>query len=140
MRDGLTIGELAGACGVSRDALRYYERERLLPPVPRTASGYRQYGAEAAARVRFIRRAQSMGMTLGDVRELLRVQRLRSSEQCRRVAARLRQRVEAIDTKIAELREFRGELEDALRQCERAGADTDCCPVVVDLARNGKET
>jgi DNA-binding transcriptional MerR regulator len=76
MRDGLTIGRLAGACGVSRDTVRFYERERLLPPARRTASGYRLYGEDEARRVRFIRRAQSMGLTLDDIRELLRVQRL----------------------------------------------------------------
>jgi DNA-binding transcriptional MerR regulator len=64
MRDGITIGDLAGACGVSRDTLRFYERERLLPPARRTASGYRLYGQDDAGRVRFIRRAQAIGLTL----------------------------------------------------------------------------
>jgi DNA-binding transcriptional MerR regulator len=134
MRDGFTIGDLAARCGVSRDTLRFYERERLLPPARRTASGYRQYGESDAARVRFIRRAQATGLTLEDIRELLRVQQLRAPETCRRVAARLRARIEVLDRKILELREFRRELARALGQCE--GADG-TCPIVLSFARDG---
>lgn len=129
----LTIGGLAERCGVSRDTLRFYERERLLAPPRRSASGYRLYGRADAARVRFIRRAQATGLTLDDIRELLRVQQLRTPETCRRVAARLRKRIEALDGKIAELEAFRGELAQALAQCE---ASTDACPVVLSFARD----
>jgi DNA-binding transcriptional MerR regulator len=90
MRDGFTIGELALACGVSRDTVRFYERERLLPPARRTAAGYRLYGENEAGRVRLIRRAKSMGLTLEDIRELLRVQRVNTPEQCRRPRSDLR--------------------------------------------------
>ncbi len=137
MKEGLTIGEMAGACGVSRDTVRFYERERLLPVARRTASGYRLYGQDEAGRVRFIRRAQSMGLTLEDIRELLRVQRLNTPGQCRRVASRLRARIEAVEEKITKLRAFRGELTRNLRLCERAEAEESCCPVVLDLAGNG---
>jgi DNA-binding transcriptional MerR regulator len=137
MRDGVTIGGLAGACGVSRDTVRFYERERLLPPARRTASGYRLYGENEARRVRFIRRAQSMGLTLDDIRELLRVQRLNTPEQCRRVGARLRARIRTVDEKIEQLRAFREELVRNLKRCERAEAEERCCPVVLDLAAIG---
>jgi len=137
MRDGLTIGALAERSQVSRDTLRFYERKRLLPAPRRTASGYRLYGAYDAGRVRFIRRAQAMGLTLDDIQELLRAQTLKTAEQCRRVASRLRARIEAVDGKIAELRTFRGELARHLRHCERAGAEPECCPVVLDLAGTG---
>ena len=136
MPDGVTIGDLAERCGVSRDTLRFYERERLLSPPRRSASGYRLYGETDAARVRFIRRAQATGLTLDDIRELLRVQQLRTPETCRRVAARLRERIEVLDRKIAELDAFRGELAQALAQCEE-GAES--CPVVLSFARAGSK-
>jgi len=60
-------GELARLAGVSSDTLRYYERQRLLPDVPRSASGYRLFPPEALARVRLIRGALSIGFS---VREL----------------------------------------------------------------------
>jgi DNA-binding transcriptional MerR regulator len=136
MLDGLTIGDLAERCGVSRDTLRFYERERLLSPPRCSASGYRLYGQADAARVRFIRRAQATGLTLDDIRELLRVQQLRTPETCRRVAARLRERIEALDRKIAELKAFRGELAEAVAQCEE-GAES--CPVVLSFARDSSK-
>ena len=139
MRDGITIGDLAGACGVSRDTLRFYERERLLPPARRTTSGYRLYGQDDAGRVRFIRRAQAIGLTLDDIRELLRVQRVNTPEQCRRVGARLGARIQAVDEKIHQLRAFREELARNLERCERAEVKESCCPVVLDLAGNGAE-
>jgi DNA-binding transcriptional MerR regulator len=140
MRDGITIGDLAERAQVSRDALRFYERKRLLPAPRRSPSGYRLYGEDAAARVRFIHRAQALGLTLEDVGELLRAQTLTTPEQCRRVAARLRVRIQAVDRKLAELSLFRAGLVRSLRKCQRAGARSCGCPVVLDLAASGGAT
>lgn len=136
--DGLTIGKMAKACDVSRDTLRFYERQRLLPPPRRSASGYRLYRREDASRLRFVRRAQAMGLTLDDIRELLELRTLATPAQCRKVAARLRVRVSAVDEKIAELQAFRQALADGLRRCERATSRKECCPVVVDLGQEGE--
>jgi DNA-binding transcriptional MerR regulator len=139
MRDGLTIGELASQCSVSRDTLRFYERERLLPAPRRSASGYRLYQEGDAMRVRFVKRAQAIGLTLDDIRELLSLRQARTTSECRRVADRLKARVAVVDEKIAQLRAFRRELVRNLEKCERA--DSGSCPVVLDLAVNGaKET
>jgi len=137
MLEGITIGELAQACEVSRDTLRFYERERLLPAPKRSAAGYRLYRQEDASRVRFVRRAQALGLTLDDIRELLQVRSLKTPEQCRRVAARLETRVAAVDERIGELEAFREELLRSLKRCERAISRQECCPVVVDLGANG---
>jgi MerR family copper efflux transcriptional regulator len=131
MRDGLTIGTLAARCGVSRDAIRFYEREGLLPRPRRTAARYRVYGDEDERRLRFLRQAQGIGLTLGDIRELLRHEQLGTPDECRRVAARLRERIAAIDRKLAELKAFRRQLAENLSRCEKA--DGHACPVVLDL-------
>jgi len=133
MKDGFTIGELARRCGVSRDAVRFYERERLMPRARRTASGYRVYGPEDVERLQFIRRAQSVGLTLEDITELIRLHEGHSPTECRTVAERLRHRIEALDRKIAELGAFRRHLRDNLRRCEAAEAES--CPVVLDLIK-----
>jgi DNA-binding transcriptional MerR regulator len=138
MKGDLTIGGLARTSDVTADTLRFYERKKLLVPPRRTAGGYRLYSEGDAERVRFIRRAQAMGFTLEDIRELLRAQTLTTAEQCKRVADRLRGRVEAVDDKIRELRAFRRELVRSLARCEQAGAEPKCCPVVLDLAGNGR--
>jgi MerR family mercuric resistance operon transcriptional regulator/MerR family gold-responsive transcriptional activator of gol and ges genes len=133
MKDGFTIGELARRCGVSRDAVRFYERERLMPRARRTPTGYRLYGPEDEERLRFIRRAQGVGLTLEDITELIRLHEEHSPAECRSVAERLLLRVEALDRKIAELVAFRRILRDNLRRCEAAEAES--CPVVLDLMK-----
>lgn len=135
----MTIGELAQACNVSRDTLRFYERERLLPKADRTASGYRLYRQEDASRVRFVRRAQAMGLALEDIRGLLELRALKTPEQCRNVARRLKTRVAAVESKIAELQAFRTQVQTGIRRCERAIAQKKCCPVVVDLGADGRD-
>jgi DNA-binding transcriptional MerR regulator len=63
MKNGLKIGELAERCGVSRDTIRFYEREGLLPRPQRTPALYRVYGDEDEGRLLFIRQAQALGLT-----------------------------------------------------------------------------
>lgn len=133
MTDGLKIGELATRCRVSRDTVRFYEREGLLPRPRRTASQYRVYGADDEGRLLFIRRAQAIGLTLDDIRELVRYEELRTPGECRRVAELLRQRIETIDRKLVELRAFRRQLTESLERCEKA--EGEACPVVLGLSR-----
>lgn len=137
MKEGITIGELARRCGVSRDTIRFYERERLLPRPRRTASGYRLYRPEDEERLRFVRQAQQVGLTLEDVAELIRLHELHSPTECRKVAERLRSRVEVLDRKIAELVAFRRHLRENLARCE--AAESESCPVVLDLTRAARE-
>ena len=68
----LKIGQLARAAGVNVETIRYYERRGLLPEPPRTRSGYREYPESDVARLGFIRRAQELGFTLKEVKELIR--------------------------------------------------------------------
>src|SRR3989442_10720788 len=67
----LTIGRLAKQAGVNVETVRFYERRGLLPKPPRSASGYRLFPAETARRLKFIRRAQELGFSLTEIRELL---------------------------------------------------------------------
>jgi len=138
MKDGLKIGELAARCGVSRDTIRFYEREGLLPRPRRTPSQYRVYSSEDEGRLFFIRQAQAIGLRLDDIEELLRHRELRTPGECRRVAIRLRARIEAVDRKLAELETFRRRLAESLARCERA--DSQACPVVLDLWMAGAKS
>jgi len=69
--EALGIGQLAKRGGVGIDTVRYYERNGLLTPQMRLASGYRRYGDIELARLRFIRRAQGLGFTLKEIKQLL---------------------------------------------------------------------
>ena len=127
-----TIGDLARLSGVSVEAIRYYEREGLLPKPERSPSRYRLYVPADVERVLFIRRGQSIGLTLDDLRELLRLHELKTPEECRRVAARLESRIQVIEEKITALRRFRSLLTKNLERCRTA--ESSCCPVTIDLA------
>src|SRR6266849_5272993 len=67
----MSIGELAKRAQVHLETIRYYEREGLLPEPPRLASGYRMFPESAVRRVRFIKRAQELGFSLAEIRDLL---------------------------------------------------------------------
>jgi DNA-binding transcriptional MerR regulator len=69
--NALGIGQLAKHGGIGIDTVRYHERHGLLTPRGRLASGYRRYGKPELARLRFIRRAQALGFTLKEIKELL---------------------------------------------------------------------
>jgi len=102
-------GELAKLTGVSSDTLRFYERNRLLPLVPRAANGYRCYPPEALQRVLLIRRALGLGF---GVAELARVLKARDSggAPCKAVRALAGEKLEQIESQMKELVRFRNEL------------------------------
>ncbi len=127
----IKIGELAERCGVSRDTLRFYERVGLLEPPRRTASGHRVYDEEAVQRMELIRRSQQLGLTLEDIRALLRLKDLPAREACEQIAGRLRARIAAIDQQLSTLRSFRRKLAENLALCDNAPPGV--CPVVERL-------
>ena len=67
---GLTIGKVAERAGVNIDTLRYYERQAVIPPPERNGSNYRIYSQDTVPRVRFVKRAQELGFTLAEIKEL----------------------------------------------------------------------
>jgi len=103
------IGELANQLGLNPRTIRYYESIGLLPEPARTPSGYRDYDERAGELLTFIRTAQGLGITLDEIREILAV-RDRGQQPCSYVRDLLRQQVDDIDERIAELGRLRNEL------------------------------
>jgi DNA-binding transcriptional MerR regulator len=132
----LRIGELAAQSGLSRDALRYYERVGLMPRARRTSGGFRLYPPGTLDRIRFIKQAQLHGLTLREIRELLGFQDRRGRERCRQVQKLLTRKLADVEERLQQLQEFHETLRSYLGQCERAlgGAADEECPVVRDLA------
>ena len=114
--DVMWISEAAKQAGVNVQTVRYYERRGLLPKAPRRASGYREFPADAVARVRFIKRAQELGFSLDEVEELLQLQRgpRRDRGRIRKISER---RIAQIDQKIAELTRMRKALSALVHAC-----------------------
>jgi len=105
----MRIGELADDAGITTEAVRYYEKVGLIPPPARTPSGYRDYDPPALARLRFIRTAQTVGFTLGEISEIFAL-RDNGETPCNHVrdlisqhAADLQRRIEDIQAMQADL-------------------------------------
>jgi len=135
------IGELAARSGLTPDTLRYYERVGLLASPRRTSGGFRVYPAETLDRLRFIKQAQLVGLTLHEISALVGYQDQGGVRRCRQVRDLLRAKLGDLEAKLQELQEFRNTLSGYLQECERtlalAGqttASSDAqCPVIEDL-------
>ena len=103
---GILIGELARKAGVKAQTIRYYEALGLLSPVLRSASGYRSYDAATLDELGFIRKAQSLGFSLEDIRLILDVARA-GRAPCERVLAIAEKHLAELDERISQLRELR---------------------------------
>jgi MerR family transcriptional regulator, copper efflux regulator len=121
----LKIGEVAELGRVNLQTVRYYERERLLPEAPRLASGYRVFSDDTVRRVRFIKRAQELGFTLAEIRELLslRVDHERDSGTVRELALK---KISDIDQKIRTLQAMKGALTHLTERCSGHGPASEC--------------
>jgi len=104
------IGQLAARSGVGVRTIRFYEQAGLLPAPPRTAGGYRSYDDDAVIRLRFVRSAQTLGLSLAEIAEVLRI-RDYQGPPCTYVAELLGAHIHALTTRIAELTALRDELD-----------------------------
>ncbi len=120
-----SIGTVARRAGVPIDTIRYYERQGLLPEPARRASGYRSYGEGAVAQLKFIRRAKTLGFSLDEIRDLLALSQDRG-KGVRAVRQRARQRLDALDLRIAELQRVRDGLARLVEACPGGGAPEQC--------------
>lgn len=124
----MTIGSLARATGVHVETIRFYQRRGLLAQPKRPVGGVRRYGEEAAARLLFIKRAQDIGFTLGEISELLRLQR-----GCRDAHGLASAKLAAIERRLADLHRMRKTLRQLIGRCEAGQAAA--CPIIEALAR-----
>lgn len=127
----LTIGALAKRAGVAIDTVRFYERNGLLAPAGRSASGYRSYGEEELKRLLFIRRAKSLGFALDDIRALLALSAERDVARVRLAAQR---KLDDIEQRIAELERIRNGLRTLVEACPGHGRG-ESCPILGALSQ-----
>lgn len=127
IEETLTIGKLAERLELNPRTIRFYEQAGVLPEPARTPAGYRLYSPEDEERLRFIKSAQRVGLTLGEIKEVLAF-RDRGARPCRYVAGVIGRRLAEIDERMRELRTLKRELHDLReRMCadgvaEREGA------------------
>lgn len=127
----LTIGRLAKEAGVNLETVRYYERRGLLQRPPRSASGYRLFPLETARRLRFIRRAQELGFSLTEIRELLSL-RVSANAKSADVRKRAETKIADIDAKIKSLDSMKTTLRRLTKVCAGCGPIAEC-PILESL-------
>lgn len=140
MKQGLQIGEVAKETGLGIHAIRFYERQGLLRKLVRSEGGFRLFAEDSVLDLQFIRKAQILGFSLSEIRELLILRRL-SSQGCAHVRELLSQKLAAVRNKITELDRIQNQLQAALQKCDRdlkrAGNKTErACPVLRELGRS----
>ncbi len=134
----LRIGELADAADVGVETVRFYERRGLLPAPPRTASGYRMYNADDVRRLRVIRRSRDLGFSLREIGELLNVGTDAGPQaSCEPLMEQVRNKVAALDTRIAELQRMRHALQSLHDCCDTAHLEE--CRVLAALAGDDQD-
>jgi MerR family transcriptional regulator, copper efflux regulator len=113
-KNGLFIGDVAKHSGASRKALRLYEEAGILAPPRRTEAGYRVYGADALDLLAFIRQAQRLGFTLGEIKEIVSIQRS-GRLPCPHVHALVLRKRADLDRRLLDLADMRKRLDTVLR-------------------------
>ncbi len=112
------IGRVAKKIGLTPDAIRFYERNALLPRAPRSAGGFREFADTDVQTLGFIRQVQGLGFTLKEVRELLEL-RQRRLQPCAPVRRRLEQKLQHVHRKLEDLQRLEHDLRAALRACDK---------------------
>jgi MerR family mercuric resistance operon transcriptional regulator len=134
--DQLTTSKLARQSQVNIETIRYYERRGLLPKPPRSRSGYRLFSREDARRVRFIKRAQKLGFSLKEIKELLALQ-IEPHTSRADVRKRAEAKIADIDQKIEALRAMRENLARLVAACSGRGPICEC-PILKGLGQEEK--
>jgi MerR family mercuric resistance operon transcriptional regulator len=121
----LTIGKLAAETGVNVETVRYYQRIGLLRE-PEKTGGFRHYGPDHLARLRFIRRAKEGGFSLEEIRSLLELDEVTERGRIRALA---QHRLAEIEQRMVDMQALAEHLRQLIDRCEHATPD-DCCPII----------
>jgi MerR family mercuric resistance operon transcriptional regulator len=135
---GARIGQVARETGLTIDTIRFYEKQGLLRRSPRTQGGFRMFGATEIETLRFVRKAQELGFSLSEIRELLILQ-ADHIPACSHVKEILDQKLAAVEQKIEELQNLEHSLKLALRKCKRglktAPGHGESCPALEEISQ-----
>lgn len=125
----LSIGAFAAAAGVNVETIRFYQRKGLLPEPRRAYGSIRRYGASDVARVKFVKSAQRLGFSLGEIAGLLA---LEDGTHCAEARVVAEQKLEDVRAKLDDLRRIEVVLAQMVERC-RASRGTITCPLIAAL-------
>jgi Hg(II)-responsive transcriptional regulator len=132
--EGMSTAKAARLGGVNVETIRYYERHGLVPKPPRTRAGYRIFSDDAVQRLQFIKRAQELGFSLKEIKELLSL-RVRRGSSCADVRKKAETKIADVDDKIRHLQEIRAALIELTNTCSGRGP-IDTCTILQGLNKD----
>lgn len=124
-----TIGRLAKAAGVNVETVRYYQRRGLIGEPTKPPGGHRRYPALVVDQIAFIRRAQQLGFSLAEVKDLLDLSHGRNTAKTRAIAEK---KIASVDLHLAHLTKMRGRLKELIAASKKAKPGA-FCPIIADL-------
>ena|SRR5262245_51927101 len=127
----LTIGKVARRVGIRPSAIRYYERQGMIRPTLRGANGYRIYTEDAVSLLNFVRRSQTLGITLREVKRLLELS-AQGRRPCPQVKELARSHLHEVDLQIRELKLLRKQLRTLLHRKPGRSRGNELCPLIQD--------
>lgn len=133
----MTIGQLARRAGIGLETVRFYEKQGLLEQPPRPHTGYRRYPEEALRRLEFIRRAKTLGFSLSEIRDLMRL-RLDPQVSCADVRERAQLKLAQVHTKMDHLSRMRRALDRLIDTCSGSGS-TESCPILEAMSEEDED-
>jgi MerR family Zn(II)-responsive transcriptional regulator of zntA len=113
----LKIGELAQRTGISRDALRFYEKHGLITPTARTDSGYRLYSKSDVLRISFILSAKEVGFTLNEIHQLLELEVTKDKKSCQDVKEFVDNKIQVVNQRLIEMKKIKQSLKTLSVAC-----------------------
>ncbi|MEC4718293.1 Hg(II)-responsive transcriptional regulator [Noviherbaspirillum sp. CPCC 100848] len=128
----ITIGKVAAAADVNVETIRFYQRRGLIAEPPKMLGGFRYYDAGTIERVRFIKRAQTLGFSLEEVHGLLALQQTNACKQTHDAAVL---KLQLVEERIKDLSRIRKTLKKLVQQCE-TGPNTVSCPIIESLSHS----
>ena len=124
----LTIGHIARSAGVNIETVRYYQRRGLVSLPPKRTRGFRYYTPATASRVRFIKRAQALGMSLKEVQRLLKLDAKGACTENRSLAVA---KLALVEKKLLDLAKLRDVLQGLVAACDQPHGTS--CPIIDQL-------
>lgn len=127
--ESVSIGTMAAAAGVNVETIRFYQRRGLLAKPRRERGEIRRYGSKDVARVKFVKAAQRLGFSLGEIAALLKLDDGTHCDEARAVAEH---RLKDVRNKLLDLRRMESALEALVDRC-CATRETLTCPLIAAL-------